>query len=68
MKPTLQKTILERRERPDLETDRMASPRAATRKPYARPAIVHELALETRAGSALGMPNGSLQDLLNPGE
>ncbi len=25
------------------------------RKPYAAPAILHELALETRAGSALGV-------------
>ena len=68
MKLTLQKTVPERAERPDLATGWMASPLAAIRKPYARPAIVHELALETRAGSALGMPNGSLQDLLNPGE
>lgn len=26
-------------------------------KPYERPAIVHELDLETRAGSPLGIPN-----------
>jgi len=27
------------------------------RKPYARPEIIHELALETRAGSPLGVPD-----------
>ncbi|GAB4529687.1 MAG: hypothetical protein Fur0018_16450 [Anaerolineales bacterium] len=26
-------------------------------KPYEKPAIVHELELETRAGSPLGLPN-----------
>ena len=28
-----------------------------TRKPYAKPEIIHELELETRAGSPLGMPD-----------
>ena len=28
-----------------------------TRKPYTKPTIVHELELETRAGSPLGMPD-----------
>jgi hypothetical protein len=27
------------------------------RKPYSRPEIVHELELETRAGSPLGLPD-----------
>ncbi len=27
------------------------------RKPYEKPAIVHELELETRAGSPVGLPN-----------
>jgi len=31
------------------------------RKPYTKPEIIHELELETRAGSPLGMP-----DLLDP--
>ena len=31
------------------------------RKPYAKPEIIHELELETRAGSPLGMP-----DLFDP--
>lgn len=29
----------------------------ALRRPYVRPAIIHELALETRAGSPLGIPD-----------
>ncbi len=29
----------------------------ARRKPYTPPAIIHELALETRAGSPLGVPD-----------
>ena len=28
-----------------------------TRKPYTKPEIIHELELETRAGSPLGMPD-----------
>lgn len=28
-----------------------------TRKPYSKPEIIHELELETRAGSPLGMPD-----------
>ena len=28
-----------------------------TRKPYVKPEIIHELELETRAGSPLGMPD-----------
>ena len=32
-----------------------------TRKPYTKPEIIHELELETRAGSPLGMP-----DLFDP--
>ena len=28
-----------------------------TRKPYAKPEIIHELELETRAGSPLGIPD-----------
>jgi len=31
--------------------------RPETRKPYAKPEIIHELELETRAGSPLGMPD-----------
>jgi len=31
--------------------------RPETRKPYAKPEIIHELELETRAGSLLGMPD-----------
>lgn len=30
---------------------------AASKKPYVRPSIVHELPLETRAGSPLSIPN-----------
>ena len=30
---------------------------AAPRKPYTKPEIIHELELETRAGSPLGMPD-----------
>lgn len=29
----------------------------ARRKPYVKPEIIHELELETRAGSPLGMPD-----------
>ena len=35
-----------------------------TRKPYAKPKILHELELEPRAGSPLGMPD--LFDPLDP--
>jgi hypothetical protein len=38
---------------PDTE---MSTPTADERKAYARPQIVHELILETRAGSPLGDP------------
>ena len=31
--------------------------RPETRKPYVKPEIIHELELETRAGSPLGMPD-----------
>ena len=35
----------------------MSDKATARHKPYVRPTIMHELALETRAGSALGLPD-----------
>ena len=37
-----------------------------TRKPYAKPEIIHELELETRAGSPLGIPNPDPLDPFAP--
>ena len=37
-----------------------------TRKSYFSPAIIHELDLETRAGSPLGLPDPFNLDGLNP--
>jgi hypothetical protein len=38
-----------------------------TRKPYTKPEIIHELELETRTGSPLGMPDEfDLLDLDQP--
>jgi len=39
-----------------IETKEHSQPMEA-RKPYLTPAIVHELELETRAGSPLGLPD-----------
>ncbi len=36
---------------------REQQPKGDERKAYEKPAIVHELELETRAGSPLGLPN-----------
>lgn len=35
-------------------------PQSAKRKPYARPRILHEMPLETRAGSVLSLPSFEL--------
>jgi hypothetical protein len=36
------------------------------RKPYLNPAIIHELELETRAGSPLGLPDPIGEDFTVP--
>ncbi len=36
------------------------------RKPYLPPAIIHELDLETRAGSPLGLPDPLGEDITDP--
>jgi hypothetical protein len=41
--------------------DPSIEPSSEPRKPYHRPAIIHELQLETRAGSPIGLTN-----ILNP--
>ncbi len=38
------------------------------RKPYSKPEIIHELELETRAGSPLPDNNGDFLDLTGAGE
>ena len=44
--------------RQTVDTDPVACyPDPVTLQPYTKPAIVHELRLETRAGSPLGHPN-----------
>lgn len=37
--------------------DESCEPMPSTRKPYSKPEITHELNLETRAGSQLGLGN-----------
>jgi len=47
----------QKQERIKAEGERVeAQPKA--RKPYAKPKVIHELELETRAGSTLGSPPG----------
>lgn len=45
---------------------KMTRSQRETRKPYRRPAILHELQLETRAGSPLGIPDPLDPFGLNP--
>lgn len=40
-----------------IETEKTSSQDANSRKNYAKPEIVHEMELETRAGSPLGLPS-----------
>lgn len=48
-------------------TETKESPQTVeVRKPYLTPAIIHELTLETHAGSPLGLPDPWGEDIPNP--
>lgn len=51
-----------------VDTERTDRTPPASKQPYTQPAVIHELRLETRAGTPLGVPNPLDPTGLDPAE